>query len=217
MSSSTVPITQSSIQQSTPLTSLPTSETNTLAYRESETTSVSTSGISTPVTSLTTSSLTSPSSPRMAMTIKTPAMMPACGEKGAPPKFKGSYEEVKRFLQRYNDITTTYNASSTQKCERVIDYCSPKVRRLVESLRSYIRKDWDTLQQDFLKYYDANRRDTRYIIRDLQQLVKGWKHTTIKTLTQWREYEREFMTIAGWLNAKKKISDEEQSAFFWLV
>ena len=214
-SSSTVPITQSSIQHSNPFTLLPTSETDTLAYREPETTSVSTTGISTPVTSLTTSSLTSPSSPRMAMTIKTPAMMPACGEKGAPPKFKGSYEEVKRFLQRYNDITTTYNASSTQKCERVIDYCSPKVRRLVESLRSYIRKDWDTLQQDFLKYYDASRRDTRYIIRDLQQLVKDWKHRSIKNLTHWRQYERKFMTIAGWLHAKKKIGDEEQSAYFW--
>ena len=212
-SSSTVPVTQSSSIQHI---QLPTAEGSPLAYRQPEILSISTSEITTPVTSLTTSSEQSPSLARINMTItKTPAMMPACGEKGAPPKFKGSYEEVKRFLQRYNDITTIYNATPAQKCERVIDYCSPKVRQLVESLKSYSSKDWDALEQDFLRYYDANRRDTRYIIRDLSQLTKVWKHRSIKSLTEWKRYERKFITIAGWLHAKNKIGDDEQSAYFW--
>ena len=146
---------------------------------------------------------------------KTPAMMPACGEKGAPKKFKGSYEEVKRFLQRYKDVSSTYNASDQQKCERIIDYCSRKVRRLVESLKSYIDKDWATLEKDFLNYYDANRHDTRFILHDLKELTSNWKHRIVKSLADWKKYERQFITIAGWLHAQEKISDKEQDAYFW--
>ena len=141
--------------------------------------------------------------------------MPACGEKGAPPKFKGSYEDVKRFLARYNDVTYTYGCTSAQKCDRVIDYCSHKVRRLVESLKSFTIKDWTQLEADFLKYFDADRKETRYIIRDLTQLTKKWKHRPIKTMTRWKRYERKFMTIAGWLLEKGKINEDEQAAYFW--
>jgi hypothetical protein len=146
---------------------------------------------------------------------KTPAGMPAWGEKGSPPKFRGSYEDVKRFLQRYNEVTSIYNLSPAQKCDKVTDYCSRKVKRLIESLKSYTNKDWDQLEKDFLKYYDADRQETRYIIRDLTQLTKKWKQRPIKTLTRWKRYERKFMTIAGWLVEKKKINDDEKSAYFW--
>ena len=151
----------------------------------------------------------------MTQSTKTPAGMPAWGEKGSPPKFRGSYEDVKRFLQRYNEVTSIYNLSLAQKCDKVTDYCSHKVKRLIESLKSYTNKDWDQLEKDFLKYYDADRQETRYIIRDLTQLTKKWKQRTIKTLTRWKRYERKFMTIAGWLVEKKKINDDEKSAYFW--
>jgi len=122
-----------------------------------------------------TSGVTTPSSMISNLT-KTPAMMPAVGEKGAPSKFRGNYEEVKRFLQCYKNLTSIYNCTSADKCERIVDYCSRRVRTLVESLKSYIQKDWTALEQDFLKYYDANRHDTRYIIHDLSELTKQWKH-----------------------------------------
>lgn len=151
----------------------------------------------------------------MTQSTKTPAGMPAWGEKGSPPKFRGSYEDVKRFLQRYNEVTSIYNLSHMQKCDKVTDYCSRKVKRLIESLKSYTSKDWDQLEKDFLKYYDADRQETRYIIRDLTQLTKKWKQRSIKTLTRWKRYERKFMTIAGWLVEKKKINEDEKSAYFW--
>ena len=59
---------------------------------------------------------------------KTPAELPVLREKGSPPKFRGSYEEVKRFLQHYNEVTSIYNLSPTQKCDKVTDYCSRKVK-----------------------------------------------------------------------------------------
>jgi hypothetical protein len=63
-----------------------------------------TSGVSTPTSMV--SSLT-----------KTPAMMPAVGEKGAPSKFRENHEELKQFLQHYKNLTSIYNCINTQKYE----------------------------------------------------------------------------------------------------
>ncbi|RDB16218.1 hypothetical protein Hypma_003110 [Hypsizygus marmoreus] len=182
--------------------------------------------LNTPSTSTTTSPLTSsPSSftstsssnilsPTM-NSIRSPAMMPSPRAKEAPKTFTGSHEYIKKFLKRYNNLCTTYNVSEAEKCERIVDYCSNKVVRLIEALPSYINQTWSVLEKDLLRYYDADRKETRYIMRDLMELVNKWKHRPILSLTKWKSYERKFMTIGGWLHAKNKITQEDQAGFFW--
>ncbi|RDB24682.1 hypothetical protein Hypma_008174 [Hypsizygus marmoreus] len=114
-------------------------------------------------------------------TMRTPAMMPSPRAKEAPKTFTESHEDVQKFIKRYNSSCTIYNVPEAEK-----------------SLSSYFDRKWDVLKKDLLHYYDADRRDTRYIICDLKQL-----------------YERKFITISGWLHAKKKISEDEQAGFFW--
>ena len=145
-----------------------------------------------------------------------PAMMPSPHSKEAPSRFTGRYDEVRTFLERYNALCETYRVTDeTQKCKRVRDYCSHKVILLIEGLQSYANKDWFQLEQDLLRYYDADLRETRYIIRDLALLTQKWKHRSIKSLTKWKRYERKFITIGGWLRTKGKISESEQAAYFW--
>ena len=146
---------------------------------------------------------------------RTPEMMPPCGHKEAPPKFTGSHEEIKRFLKRFNQLCTVYQVDGAGKCDRVVDYCSRKVGQLVEALESYRDKDWSKLEKDMLSYFDAELRETRFIVRDLLMLTRKWKATEITTLTRWKRYERQFVTKAGWLHVKGKISDNEQAAYFW--
>lgn len=142
--------------------------------------------------------------------------MPALREKGAPPKFTGSHEEVKRFIRRFKNLCDAYNLTDQADiCERILDYCSNKVVRLVEALPSYTAKDWTLLEADILRYFDADLRETRYIIRDLTLLTKEWKHRPILNLTEWKKYERKFITVAGWLLTKGKITVDEQNAYFW--
>jgi hypothetical protein len=146
----------------------------------------------------------------------TPDMMPSYGSKGAPSKFKGSYEEVKKFLKKFNQMCKAYNVPKDQdKCEHILDYCSSKVVKLIEALPSYKEKDWIRLETDILSYYDAELRETRYKVHNIQSLTQHWRHKRIKDLTQWEKYFREFMTIAGWLLNKKKINETQQAAYFW--
>jgi hypothetical protein len=79
----------------------------------------------------------------------TPHMMPSCGSKVAPAKFKGSHEDVKKFLKKFNQMCKAYNVSKDQdKCEHILDYCSSKVVKLIEALPSYKDKYWTRLEKD---------------------------------------------------------------------
>jgi hypothetical protein len=90
-----------------------------------------------------------------------------------------------------------------------------EVNNLIEALKSFTEKNWANLEEDLLHFYDADHKETWYIICDLTQLTQTWRHCSIKSLTKWKSYEQKFITIGGWLLAKHKISDPEQSAYFW--
>lgn len=155
--------------------------------------------------------------PRMPPTNnRTPDMMPPYGDKAAPPKFRGSHEDVKRFLRHYTQLCNAYNLiDQHEKCERVLDYCSRKVTQLIEALPAFQTKVWRDLESEILEYFDADLRETRFTIKDIVKVTKKWRHRQIKSLTRWKEYERKFITIAGWLLNKQKISVDEQSQYFW--
>jgi hypothetical protein len=115
----------------------------------------------------------------------TPDIMPSYSSKGAPDKFKGCHEEVKKFLKKFNQICKTYNVPKDQdKCEHILDYCSSKVVKFIEALPSYKEKDWIRLETDILSYYDAELRETRYKVHNIQSLTQHWRHKRMKDLTQ---------------------------------
>jgi len=144
-----------------------------------------------------------------------PDMMPLLGQKSAPTKFTGNPDKVKRFLKHYKQLCNAYNLTDDkEKCERLTDYCSSKVNKLIEALDSYENGNWSQLEKDLLRYYDADLKETRYIVRDLYALTRQWRLKPIKSLTKWKRYEHKFMTIAGWLESKKKITGEQKNSYF---
>jgi hypothetical protein len=79
------------------------------------------------------------------------SVMPFPGQKGAPSKFKGDYEQVRRFLKHFNQLCKTHGITDAKdKCNAIVDYCSSKVNRLIEALASYRANDWDKLEKDLL-------------------------------------------------------------------
>jgi hypothetical protein len=146
---------------------------------------------------------------------RTPDMMPLPPHKSAPFKFRGNHDKVKNFLKQYIRLANAYNCSDADKCEQIIYFCSRKVVKLIEALKSYQDKKWPELENDLTNYYDGARKETRYLRAHLENLVHRWKHRPIKSLTEWKKYERKFITIAGWLSSKGKINEEDTSTFFW--
>jgi hypothetical protein len=142
---------------------------------------------------------------------RTPEMMPLIGQKGAPSKFTGKYEDVKPFIEHYNQLASTYGLTDLQKCRKVTIYCSRSVIDLLEALASYKSGNWTQLEKDFLRYFDADRVEIRWLPGNLDDLTKKWRECKIENLTRWKKYECQFVTIAGWLEQAGKITVTEKS------
>ena len=142
-------------------------------------------------------------------------MLPTLGSKSAPSKFSGNYKDIKTFIRHYERLCKAYHVSGEEKCERIIDYCSRHVTTFIESLVSYKNKDWNTLCTDLMEYYDADLKETRHNVRDLRKLIKKWYKKKISNLQNWKKYQREFITISGWLVAKGKVTHDEEATYYW--
>lgn len=142
--------------------------------------------------------------------------MPIPGSRLAPEKYRGDYSRIRAFINHY-EIICDYNnvLTGTAKCETIIRYCSNKVRQVILGLPSYTRKDWVALKADLLQLFDAERDTKRYRVRDLIKFVKTSKNRSIRDLTKWKKYVRNFIMIAGWLLEQKKLSDAAHDTYFW--
>lgn len=142
--------------------------------------------------------------------------MPLPDTKAAPEKFKGRYTKVRAFIIHFELLLEQNNVTANKdKCELISRYCSRSVSEFIQALPSYTKKDWDALKEDILKYYDADLDNKRYTPNDLDKLVRDCRQKKIKNLSSWREYGRKFITIAGWLMKKERISTDEYSTYYW--
>ncbi|KAK7689742.1 hypothetical protein QCA50_006381 [Cerrena zonata] len=86
----------------------------------------------------------------------------------------------------------------------------------MKGLPSYSSGEWLKFTQDLLEYFDAERDNKRYHCNDLEAFcLKAHKDKTYMQMSQWKNYSREFICIAGWLVTYKKISANEQAFYFW--
>ncbi|KAJ7600103.1 hypothetical protein C8J56DRAFT_1037706 [Mycena floridula] len=147
---------------------------------------------------------------------RTPEMMPLPPNKGAPKKFRGDYAYVRKFLKQYVQLCRAYNVTSEQeKCEKLLDYVGSRVGKFIESNSNYIHKDWDELEKDLLHYYDAERVDTRYALKDLVLLTDKWAKKDMSDLATYKRYSIEFHTIAGWLVMKDMLTIRHRDGHFF--
>ncbi|KAG2045889.1 hypothetical protein BDR06DRAFT_865241, partial [Suillus hirtellus] len=143
-------------------------------------------------------------------------ILPLPGGKHAPAKFKGKYNQVKKFIRHYERLCDQLLITTNQEmCENVTLYCSSRITRLIEILPSYRRNNWADLKADFISLFDADRDAKRYKVRSLVTFVNKHRSVSIRTLSDWKKYIRDFVAIGGWLLAKNKISSNDHATYFW--
>ena len=143
--------------------------------------------------------------------------LPVPGSKNAPKKFKGKFSEIKLFVKHYEKLCVQKQVLDPQeKIENITQYCSKKVREFMEGLPSYSKGNWDLFVQDLLEFYDADRDIKRYKRGDLEAFCKSMRHwKTSMRLSHWKQFNRDFIRIAGWLETHQKISTEENAIYYW--
>ena len=142
--------------------------------------------------------------------------MPAKNAKYAPKKFTGKYTEVKRFVQHYSQLLIQYQIiEEADKCIGILEYVSRSVKDFIKSLPDFIHPNWERLQANILKFYDVEREENRFQHKDLLEYVQITATKMLHNLAQWKEYYREYNSLAGYLHASNRISDREYDGYFW--
>lgn len=142
--------------------------------------------------------------------------LPLPGGKGAPKIFKGSYAKIAAFLDHYNQICVQFSLrTGKEKCDAILRYCSRKVQETIQGLHSYRIHDYSQLTEDLLELYDDELLKKRFKKSDLEQFLKKNRKTKIRTLGQFKSYNREFTRIGGWLKGEGKLSTQDFNEAFW--
>ena len=143
--------------------------------------------------------------------------LPVPGSKSAPKKFKGKFSDVKPFLKHYEKLCMQKGiVDEEEKIQNLTQYCSRKVREFLEGLPSYTDENWEAFVQDIWEYYDAEKDTKRFKRGDLESFSRRAKNDRVPMrLSKWKEYNRDFIRIAGWLEGKSKISSEEKDLYYW--
>lgn len=160
--------------------------------------------------------------PATASTINTMATtqsiltLPAPGGKGAPKKFSGSHTEIATLLDHYDQLIQQYNITTgADQCKALLRYCNRKVRETIEGLRSYTDGDYASLRKDLLEIYDDELLRERHNRKSLQDFVRRRNKKKIRNMAEFKDYEREFLRIGGWLLSQKRITERECNDSFW--
>ena len=152
----------------------------------------------------------------MAARVQSILDLPVLGGKGSPKKFQGDHTRIATFLDHHDQLCTQYNLiADSDKCKAMLRYCSRKVRETIEGLNSYQNPDYRRLREDLLELYDDELLKKRFKKRDLEQFLRSSRKRKIRTLGDFRRFEREFIRIGGWLRNEAKISDNDYNNGFW--
>ena len=142
--------------------------------------------------------------------------MPIRGSKLAPKTFKGNYHKISDFIRHYNRLLDQHQViTETDKCQGILEYCVQKVKDFVRSSTHFQTPNWTRLQAEILKYYDADREESRYRVADLNAFVQRSSLQSINELADWKKYYRDYFTIAGFLKQKGLIDNKMYVGYFW--
>uniref|UniRef100_A0A8H8CFT3 CCHC-type domain-containing protein n=1 Tax=Psilocybe cubensis TaxID=181762 RepID=A0A8H8CFT3_PSICU len=154
----------------------------------------------------------------MATTIiqRTPVDMPV-PKSSAAPKFTGSYVDVKNFLDHCDRIFDQYNVTlDNDKVRYMVQCCNQESREIIEGLPSHHAKQWERLKTDMLKIFDHARTTQKFTLSTLRAYAFQHSNLSMRSLDDFREYQKQYIRIAGWLLNNNKISKTEYNQYFWL-
>jgi len=142
--------------------------------------------------------------------------MPLRDTKHAPELFKGQFWKVTRFIEVYSQLLEFYQVTSERdKCRGIIEYCSQTVEDFITMCPNYITPNWNALKKDILKYYDAERMETRIQPSDFIEFLQRQIRKPITTLSQWKKYNRKYLSYAGFLMRNHQLDQTEYHGYFW--
>ncbi|KAI0069939.1 hypothetical protein K474DRAFT_1713767 [Panus rudis PR-1116 ss-1] len=146
-----------------------------------------------------------------AAVLRTP--MPQPREPGAP-SFKGS--QVDAFLEEFEDAAEAAGLDKKKWPERVLRYCSAKVKDVLCHYPQFKGDDWDVAKAKLVELYKSNDDKPRAMLEQLRALTKKTSQMDgFTSLRQVDSYIRKYVAIAGNLKDRDIITENEYNLQFY--
>ncbi|KAL7413840.1 hypothetical protein BDY24DRAFT_326808, partial [Mrakia frigida] len=125
------------------------------------------------------------------------------------PTFAGEGDDCEEWVEALEDLFDQLNITSDwEKVRAAYKYAEGEAQGLIK-LQKSSRKgsaNWDALKTSMLVYYPSLFKTIRYTAKDLERFVTRGRAKTINSVLDLQQYNREFSTIALWLEENKKIA-----------
>ena len=143
--------------------------------------------------------------------------LPLVGSKQAPPKFKGHHRDLERFIERFQHVCQEYHVlDSAHKCRGILQYCSSSVAEVIENFDGYKNEDFEELLEDLMWFFDGGKRRSEYHLGYLEEFTRAWREEEIANLDMFKQYQREFIRIAGALKTAEQLEEKAYRKWFWV-
>lgn len=140
---------------------------------------------------------------------------PPPNSKHAPKMFTGKYNEVSRFFKKFDQQARNHRLTDAEKFEHVLEHVSSRVRDVIINLDTFQNAQWDAFVEEVSKLYNQDLEDEKYQIGNLHELIYRYQAMEIKKKKDYRDYQRAYIKIGGWLKKNDRISQDDYNRYFW--
>ncbi|KAG2739863.1 hypothetical protein P692DRAFT_20787380, partial [Suillus brevipes Sb2] len=131
------------------------------------------------------------------------------------PLFNGETSELLEFFEMFEDLASTYNLSSADKCKSLVRYVDLATKRFWITLTGYESREYSVFKKSILGQYPGASRGQRYTVRELERIVVNQADSDINTEKELMQYYSQFRAVAVWLVTNNKISGRDRDKYFW--
>jgi len=151
----------------------------------------------------------------MSMSMATEVLgMPAPGSKQAPEFDSRNPEELKEFLEEFEELAKRHGLTTKEKTKIVVKYMDKETKKFWKRLKEY-RDDYGKLKRKIMEAYSKTLLENKPTVAELVKLVKKSAKGSITNEKDLDIYYRKFWIVAADIVEVDVIKKKQHNEYFW--
>jgi len=140
--------------------------------------------------------------------------MPAPGSRQAPEFDSRNPEELKEFLEEFEELAKRHGLTTKEKTKMVVKYMDKEMKKFWKRLKGY-GDDYVVLKRKIMEAYSKTLLEDKPIVAELVKLVKKSAKGSIEDEEDLDIYYRKFWIVAADLVEADVINKKQHDKYFW--
>jgi len=140
--------------------------------------------------------------------------MPAPGSRRAPEFDSWSPEELKEFLEEFEELAERHGLTTKEKTKIVVKYVDKETKKFWKRLEGY-GDDYMMLKRKIMGAYSKTLLEDKPTVAELVKLVKKSAKGSIEDEEDLDTYYRKFWIVAANLVEADVINKKQHDEYFW--